>query len=386
MQDSGAGSAMREDGGDGDVAELDDGDDEGPMSGARAAAHVVSALGTLTKGFTALSAAHVAPLLEQALEAALVAVEGFGESDELRAKTLMFLHRMVECLGERVLAFLGSAVRRLLPGADPRSVHEVVTFVNQVVVKFKGRAAHEVNGVLGTITKALFDAIGPQLPRAQPPGSPPVSEEARERALMLRYYYSFVHGLAHNGLTGVFVSEANRGDVDQFLSVILQGVVDAPDAQMQRQCIMVMQKLVECWAGDGGSAAGEAAGPGAGDGAGAAPVGRMPGFAQFALSRVAPAYVQALVHPYLNLKDASSLALLEALAAAQQSLHQVLGAPYAAFLQSTALPALGCSPELAASFLQHVAAAPPPSGRPTGFRDFLRDFAANYQSSRQQQY
>lgn len=151
--------------------------------------------------------------------------------------------------------------------------------------------------------------------------------------------------------------------------MVLQGVMDAPDAHMQRQCIAVMHRLVDTW-----GRSGEA------DGA-LTRGGHQGGFAAFALAHVAPAYLKALLHPYLDLKDAAASPLLEALAGAQQGLGAVLGPTYTSFLTESALPAVGCSPDLAASFATHVAT--PPAGRPLAFRDFLHEFAATYQSSRQ---
>lgn len=141
---------------------------------------------------------------------------------------------------------------------------------------------------------------------------------------------------------------------------------------MQRQSVAVLHKLVESWALPPGAA------PPA-----CPPRVCVPGFDGYALAHVGPALLRAAVHPYLNLKDAGALQLLEAVAAAQQALHGALGARYASFLLESALPALGCSPELAASFVQHAASAQP-NQRPVAFRDFLRSFVENYHASQQQ--
>lgn len=247
--------------------------------------------------------------------------------------------------------------------------------------------------------------------------------------LLLRYYHSFVHGLVHNGLAAALVAPSNRGSMDTLLGVlvkvrpcarpfdrsarraragalscpratltrkclgvrppraarrVLQGCVDAPDPQIQRQAVAALHKLVELWAT--GPTNGSAA---RADDDGADAHTPIPGFDAYALGQVAPAYVQALLHPYLNLKDASCLQLIEALASGQQALYTALGSQYTAFLADSALPALGCAPELVATYVQHVTSAPgstlPTQQRPVGFRDFLREFAANYQASRQRQ-
>lgn len=72
------------------------------------------------------------------------------------------------------------------------------------------------------MTHALFEAMGGEsLPRALPPNAP-VPESERERALLLRFYLSFVHGLVHNGLVCVFVSPPNDASLERFLSVLIE--------------------------------------------------------------------------------------------------------------------------------------------------------------------
>lgn len=249
-----------------DLADGDGGRSEAEVTAA-AAAHVICALGTFTKGFSSTTADQVAPLLEGALGQALGCVATFPWATDVRARSLMLLHRMVECLGQRVLAFLETAVARLLTNAEPREVQEVVTLVNQVVAKFKDAALQEVAVLVpvvralartpcrspppnyipapseasvptlpapasppmahwpipcpAQVTRTLFDAIGPDLPRAAPPASP-VSEEARERALMLRFYYGFIHGIVHNGLAAALLADVNAGSLRDILRLVLE--------------------------------------------------------------------------------------------------------------------------------------------------------------------
>jgi hypothetical protein len=49
-----------------------------------------------------------------------------------------------------------------------------------------------------------------------------VPESERESALLLRFYLSFVHGLVHNGLTGVLLAPQNISGLDQFLTVLVE--------------------------------------------------------------------------------------------------------------------------------------------------------------------
>ena len=56
----------------------------------------------------------------------------------LRARVISFLHRMVECLGERLLPCLAPALAALLPPAAYASeVADVVALLSQLALRYK---------------------------------------------------------------------------------------------------------------------------------------------------------------------------------------------------------------------------------------------------------
>jgi len=77
-------------------------------------------------------------------------------SGRLRSSALVYLHRMVDCLGTGMLPALPPALSHMLTssGDDPKGITEVVTLVNQMLSKFKAGC------------EGLMLAIMPQLARA----------------------------------------------------------------------------------------------------------------------------------------------------------------------------------------------------------------------------
>jgi hypothetical protein len=56
----------------------------------------------------------------------------------LRARIISFLHRMVDCLGDKLLPFLPEAFRALLPtSAEPRDICDTLALLNQLIVRYK---------------------------------------------------------------------------------------------------------------------------------------------------------------------------------------------------------------------------------------------------------
>ncbi|MGB2159584.1 MAG: enoyl-CoA hydratase-related protein, partial [Candidatus Puniceispirillaceae bacterium] len=71
-----------------------------------------------------------------ATQVALTCLAPLGDSSEVRGKTLMLLHRMTDTLHAELLGFLDGALPQLLSAADSRELVELVTLINQLVLKF----------------------------------------------------------------------------------------------------------------------------------------------------------------------------------------------------------------------------------------------------------
>lgn len=196
-----------------------------------------------------------------ALRLSLAALHGFGTFGELRTSALMLMHRMVEMLSDgEVVGVLSPALPQLLSAAEGREVVEVSRLVNQLVLKFKGKIAHPVSPMVLHLTTATFGHIA-QLDaqiaetvtaaglRARAGG--PQSHHERERYALLRSYYGLLHSLVHSELLGVLTDAANAPHVEAALRVLLQGCTEGPDLQLQRQCFLVLHRLVEEWCAAG---------------------------------------------------------------------------------------------------------------------------------------
>ena len=102
---------------------------------AAAAAHQIALIAVLSKGFVNLSAdasqAALRDAFSRAAQLALAALTPFGTASEVRGKTLMLLHRMVETLDASLVDLFSPALPQLLSSAEPREVQEIVTLVRR---------------------------------------------------------------------------------------------------------------------------------------------------------------------------------------------------------------------------------------------------------------
>jgi len=171
----------------------------------------------------------------------------------------------------------------------------------------------------------------------------PASDEVRERRALLRCFYSLVHSLVHSGLGEVLAAPSNASHTEPSLRVLLTGCVEGPDLQLQRQCFVIMQNLVEMW------------------------VGVLSHFDVYCLHEVLPVCFSAFAQPHFHLKDAAALPLLEASALLQKAMLDKLGEALVSFLRDRLMPSLGCGVELTNEYVRHLI-----EGDVRQLRDFIK--------------
>ena len=131
------------------------------------------------------------------------------------------------------------------------------------------------------------------------------------------------------------------------LRVLLTGCVEGPDLQLQRQCFIILQRLVEAWAGSDAAS--------------------LSGFNSYILSEVLPRCFAAPAQAHFDLKDAAALPLLESIASLQKAILAKMGAEFIAYLRERQLPSMGAPRALCDEYARVVA-----EGDVTQLRDFLR--------------
>lgn len=330
---------------------------------AAAIARCVSVVAVVSKGFNNLddarqtATATVSPraCFSHAMQLCFGGLIPFGEHAEVRQRTLMLLHRMVETLSEEIVSFLHPSLPQLLASADIKEVQEVVTLLNQLVLKWKGKIAAQISQLVASLTTAIFahvayldSAIASSSSGALTAGETAKaggqSEEVRERRGMLRSYYSFLHSLVHNELTGVLSEPHNSQHIGASLRLLQRGCLEGPDLQLQRQCFGILQRLVEAWGGSDAA------------------------FDDYIVKEVLPLCFSVLAQPHFRLSDPTSLPLLEGVATLQTAMLSKLGAhQLLVHLRDVQLPSLCCSAHFIAEYCRLLG-----EGDAKQLRDFIR--------------
>lgn len=191
-------------------------------------AQALQAAGYFSKGFPAgltnsQRPAVGAQLLRQ-VDSALVVAQRLRRDKDIVRRAVAFVHRMVECLGPRMLPAAARLMEVLLaPGVDAVDVCEYVGLANQLVMRFRGLVEDLMVQALPLAAARVRDLLPPDFDWAgrtstAPPSSvagqqmsmAALSEDRREQGEVQRCFFSSLQCLAAQGLDNVLLKVVRR--------------------------------------------------------------------------------------------------------------------------------------------------------------------------------
>jgi hypothetical protein len=126
---------------------------------ADAVAHKISCMASLSKCMTSRLKNEHMSLFEPAAVAVSAACHTLGSFASVRAKVVVFLHRMVAMLGVNVIDLLGHIYPYLLQYSDASDTDLIVQVLNQALVEFHEKCGGLVDSVFGVTCDKFEDLI-----------------------------------------------------------------------------------------------------------------------------------------------------------------------------------------------------------------------------------
>jgi hypothetical protein len=193
----------------------------------------VAALAGLTRGYSYKGHPAAVPVFENATAGVVAVTQRLAFHRPLRAKILIYLHRMVGCLGPRVLSLAHQVLPTLLAQADAGDADDVVQVLNQLMVEYQSECLPLVQDLLGVVADkytALSAAIE-QTSTAQVPASAAGDGAIQaphlhtERLNLHRQYLLFIQHVAMHGCSPALYSSAHLPRLENILfGVVLPAI------------------------------------------------------------------------------------------------------------------------------------------------------------------
>jgi len=258
-----------------------------PETFGAALAASISSIAFLSKGFKNPCPEVQAVLLET-VAICLRVLRALPESDEVRNKSLIFLQRMILCIGPRVLPPMPPFLDLLITHCTNQDILDVSHLLNQLCSKFKEEAIGAVDAAVSPFLRKCYSLM-PTFDEVVCQGDIP-PHLLTEQLSVKKISYAFLQHVATYKVTPVLLSNNNIGSIEQVLQYMSEGAMSVQDPTLKKTCVIFFRELVDQWAADGSIPTEHAA------------VQR--GFNQFIGETIVPGLVKSILDPSFNENDA----------------------------------------------------------------------------------
>jgi Exportin-T len=191
-----------------------------PEEMANLIAHKLSCLSSVAKGYDLRQRPDAVSVFEQTAGTVVAAVSNVATVSEVRLKTVVFLHRMVKCLGPRSMELIQVCFGSLLTHADTKDFEPIAQVLNQAMVEFKSEASPLVDFYFEAV---LGKSVQLQASIEDSAGQLEATHIAAERAAQQRIYFVFLQHISTFGCHSVLISPSHMPMLETILNTALQG-------------------------------------------------------------------------------------------------------------------------------------------------------------------
>ena len=259
------------------------------------------------------------------------------EHEELRNKTLSYVHQMILVLPEASLNVISHILSLLLLHCNPNDVASLIQLMTQITSIYKENCTAFFNQFLCPIVQKVSQCIGTLGHALQQKTEEPSAAYSQDRQVVVhieRCYYLLIKSLFKSNLGSVLHSENNVQILPTILETLLTGFMSS-DIPTSRTCVSTLQDTVQHWARELGPDRALADSQ----------------LCQLVFQQIPEHTFQLILRPSFNLLDAKTSLLLRDIASMQLGTAQMFGQAYTNSLQNFLANTLQCPPQLIEQYL-----------------------------------
>ena len=206
----------------------------------------VASLAFLTKGFTKKISAGVQTILAETTQPCLNILRAFPTNTEVRNKTMIYLQRMILCLGEKVLPIMSPFLQILIGHCEQADLLDVAQILNQLCSKFKANAMPVIDAtILPLLQKAA--EVTPEIAGKDQTDLP--SHILTEYLHVKKIIFVSLLQVVNSNCTLILLSPRNVGSLEHILRTVGDGAMTVPDPLIKKTCVQIFNSLTNQWLG-----------------------------------------------------------------------------------------------------------------------------------------
>lgn len=262
----------------------------------------IAAIAFLTKGFKDPGELVQSVFLDT-MELVHESLATMSFSAEVRNKTFIFLQRLIQVVGKRVLPIMHQFLHILVSSGTEEDTLDLAQLFNQLSVRFKEEAVPSIdNSLVPFMDKCLSITM-----KIQSETSLEAGHVRTEQLSHAKLTYSVMQHISANQATGVLLTPTNLPHLEKVLKNMLHGAVYVEEYVMKKTSIMFFRDLAVQWLGSTGEV----------------PLEVSTGFLQFLCTMVVPGVLQSFLLEDFNGEDANQFRCIAEFASLLSNLAKV---------------------------------------------------------------
>ena len=268
----------------------------------------IAAIAYLSKGLSKEPPEEIQQVLLEVTGIALDVLHAFPMSDAVRNRVMVFLQRMIQSIGDKVLNPIPEFLALLIQHCNSEDILFVSQLFNQLCIKFKANACSAIDAALlpflrkcqsmapsthATTTNATIRSHGESSTlnvQNHSPSSSTVETPPHflvEKLSIQKLGFSVLHHVAVHKATAILTSSTNASSLEAIFNTVKDGAVVVQDPVIKKTCLRFFRELLIQWSSDA-----------------AAPQGYQSGLDVFISQSLIPGVWLSMVDPAFDERDA----------------------------------------------------------------------------------
>mmetsp|Transcript_12679 Transcript_12679/g.30739 ORF Transcript_12679/g.30739 Transcript_12679/m.30739 type:complete len:1038 (-) Transcript_12679:110-3223(-) len=214
----------------------------------------IAAVACLSKGFKK-PAPEVQGVLMDALRVSLSVLDAIPTSDHVRDKTFVFVQRLIQCLGEKVLPTMPKFLHLLIFHCDANDILDVSQLMNQLCIKFNDNAVDSLDANLlpflekcRHLTASIVSEQRQHLQQSAIPETAVVAPHLRiEQLSVQKLSYAVLQHIVTHHATATLLTSNNAANLEQIMQIMSEGAIHVEDPLMKKTCLAFFRDLSDQW-------------------------------------------------------------------------------------------------------------------------------------------
>ena len=207
----------------------------------------VASLAFLTKGFNKNISPGVQAILAETTHPCLNILRAIPTHAEVRNKTMIYLQRMILCLGENILLTISPFLEILIRHCGQDDLLDVAQILHQLCRKFKADAMPVADANILPLLQKAADVM-PNISGQDQADLP--SHILTEFLHVKKIIFVSLFQVVNSNCSPILLSPRNVGSLEHILRTVGDGAMSVPDPLMKKTCVQFFQELTDQWLGN----------------------------------------------------------------------------------------------------------------------------------------